>query len=128
TREQQPHVIVNLGRRADGRPRVADAVLLPDRDRRRDAVDAIDVGLLHALEKLPRVRGQRLDVAALSLGINRVERERRLPRSAHTRNDDEAADGERQVDVLEVMRARAANDEIGGLHRYLLWRWIKPTS
>ena len=38
-REQQPHVVVDLGRRADGRARVADAVLLPDGDRRRDAVD-----------------------------------------------------------------------------------------
>src|SRR5438128_808090 len=34
-REQQAHVIVDLGRRPDGRSRVAYAVLLSDRDRRR---------------------------------------------------------------------------------------------
>ena len=33
-REQQPHVVVDLGRRADGRARIADAVLLADGDRR----------------------------------------------------------------------------------------------
>ena len=115
-REQQPHVVVDFGRRADGRARIADAVLLADGDRRRDAVDAIDVRLLHPLEKLPGVGGQRLDVAALSFGVDRVEGERRLARSADAGDDDQLAGGQRDVDVLEVVRARAANDEIGGFN------------
>ena len=56
-RVQQAHVVVDFRRRPDRRARVADAVLLTDRDRRRDAVDAIDVRLLHPLEELPRVGG-----------------------------------------------------------------------
>ena len=95
-REQQPHVVVDLGRRADRRARIADAVLLPDRDRRRDAVDAIDVRLLHPLEELPRVGRQRLDVAALPFGVDRVEGERRLARSADAGDDDQLADGQRR--------------------------------
>ena len=113
-REEQPHVVVDLGRRADRRARVADAVLLPDRDRRRDAVDAIDVRLLHPLEELPRVGRQRLDVAPLPFGVDRVEGERRLPRPAHAGDDDQLAERQRDVDVLEVVRARAAHDELGG--------------
>ena len=114
-RKQQPHVVVDLGRRADRRPRVADAVLLPDGDRRRDAVDAIDVRLFHPLEELTRVGRQRLDVAALAFRVDRVEGERRLARSADAGDDDQLADRQRHVDVLEVVRARAAHDDVCGV-------------
>ena len=73
----------------------------------RDAVDAIDVRLLHPLEELPGVGRQRLDVAPLPFGVNRVEGERRLSRSADAGDDDQLAERQRQVDVLEVVRARA---------------------
>ena len=117
-REQQPHVVVDLGRRADRRARIADAVLLADGDGRADALDAIDVGLLHPLEELPGVGRQRLDVAPLPFGVDRVEGERRLSRSADAGDDDQLAGGQRDVDVLEVVRARAAHDErASGLRR-----------
>ena len=57
-----------------------------------DAVDAIDVGLLHPLEELPRVGRQRLDVAPLPFGVDRVEGERRLARSADAGDDDQLAE------------------------------------
>ncbi len=47
-----------------------------DRDRRRQPVDMIDVRFFHHREELARVGGQRLDVTALALGVERVERER----------------------------------------------------
>jgi hypothetical protein len=110
-RVQQTHVIVNFGGRADRRARIPDAVLLTDRDCRADSLDAVDVRLLHPLEKLTGIGGQRLDVAPLSFRINRVEGKRRFTRSADTRKDDELAVRQRDVDVLEVVRAGAANDE-----------------
>jgi len=124
---------VNLGRGADGGPRVADAVLLANGDGRRDAIDPIDVGFLHALEKLPRVGRQRLDVPPLTLGINRVEGQRRFARTAHTGHDHQLADWQRDVDVLQVVRTRAAYNEIGamrrgGLHGPLSWGMVKPRS
>ena len=76
-----------------------------------DAVDAIDVGLLHPLEELPGVGRQRFDVAALPFGVDRVEGERRLSRPADAGDDDQLAGGQRDVDVLQVVRARAADDE-----------------
>jgi hypothetical protein len=88
-REEQPQVVVDLGGRADRRARVADAVLLPDRDRGADAVDAIDVRLLHPLQELAGVGRQRLDVAPLPLGVDRVEGERRLARPADPGDDDQ---------------------------------------
>ena len=45
----------------------------------REPVDRVDVRLLHHLEELARVGGERLDVAALPLGVDRVEGEARLP-------------------------------------------------
>ena len=113
-RPEQPQVVVNLGRRADRRARIADAVLLPDGDRRRDAVDAVDVRLLHPLEELAGVGRQRLDVAALPFGVDGVEGERRLARPADAREHDELAVRQRQVDALQVVGAGAADDERAG--------------
>jgi hypothetical protein len=71
----------------------------------------VDVGPFHPLEELPRIGRQRLDVAALALGIDRVEGERRLPRPADAGDDAQLARREGHVDVLEVMRTSAANDD-----------------
>ena len=73
--EQQAQVIVDLGDGADGRARVVRGRLLLDGNRRRQALDQVDVGLLHQLQKLPGVGRQRFDVAPLTLCIQGVERE-----------------------------------------------------
>ena len=65
--EEQPEVVVDLGDGADRRARIRPGGLLLDRNGRRQAVDQIDVRLLHLLEELPGVGRQRLDVAALAL-------------------------------------------------------------
>ena len=74
-REQQPEVVVDLGDRPDRGARVARGALLVDRDGRRQAVDLVDVRLLHLAEELAGVGAQALDVAALALGVDRVEGE-----------------------------------------------------
>ena len=79
--EQEAQIVVDLGDGADGRARVARGGLLLDRDRRRQAADRIDVGLLHQLEELARVGGQALDVAPLAVGVDGIERERALARA-----------------------------------------------
>src|SRR6185295_10468968 len=73
--EQEPQVVVDLGDRADRRSWVRSGRLLLDGDRRREALDQIDVRLLHLLEELPRVRRERLDIAPLPLRVDRVEGE-----------------------------------------------------
>src|SRR5690606_13052598 len=108
---EQPQVIVNLGGGADGRAGIADAVLLTDGDGRRNAVDTVDVRLLHALEELARVGRQRLDVPPLPLGVDGVEGQRGLAGPADPREDDQRARGQRQVDILEVVRTGAADDK-----------------
>ncbi len=108
-RPQKPHVVVDLGDRADGRARVLRRRLLLDGDRRREAVDLVDVRLLHHLEELPGVGRQRLDIAPLAFGVDRVEGERRLARAGQAGEHDELVARDGEVDVLEVVLARAAD-------------------
>src|SRR5438105_2741231 len=107
---EQAEVIVDLGDRADGRPGIGPRGLLLDGNRRRESFDRVDVGLVHEPEELPRISGERFDVAALSLGVDRVEGERRLPRAGKTREYHEGVPRQFDVDVLEIMLACSADD------------------
>ena len=111
-RPQQAQVVVDLGHRADRRARVARGRLLVDRDRRREPLDRVDVGLVHLPEELARVGRERLDVAALALGVDRVEREARLARAGQPGDHDQRVARQRQRDVLEVVLARARDDDL----------------
>jgi hypothetical protein len=91
--------------------------LLVDRDRGRQPLDGVDVGLVHDAEELACVGGEALHVAALPLGVDRVEGQRRLARARHAREHDEGVARDGEVDVLEVVLARSADDEV--LHRRL---------
>ncbi len=113
-RPEQPQIVVDLGHRADGRARVARGRLLVDRDRRREPFDRIDVGLLHLAQELACVGGERLDVAALALGIDRVEGEARLTRAREPRHHHQRLARQDDVDALEVVGARARDDYLAG--------------
>ena len=73
-RPQEAQVVVDLRDRADGRARVPVGRLLIDRDSGAQALDEVDVWTIDLPEELPRVRRERLHVAALPLGEDRVER------------------------------------------------------
>ena len=53
---EEPQVVVDLGDGADGRPRVLAGGLLLDGDGRRQALDGVDIGLLHEAQELPSIR------------------------------------------------------------------------
>ncbi len=106
--EQQPEVVVDFRDGADRRARIRRGRFLLDGDRGREAVDQIDVGLLHLLEKLPRVGRERLDIAALPLGVDRVEGKGRLARAGQPGDDRQLVPRNIDVDIAKVMNARAA--------------------
>src|SRR5262249_60942334 len=60
------------------------------------------------------VRRQRLDITPLTLGEDRVERERRLAGAGDAGDDHELVAGDDDVDVLEIVLASAADDD--GVH------------
>ena len=110
-RVEQAQVVVDLGDGAHRGARVARRRLLVDRDGRREALDAVDVGLVHLPQELAGVGRQRLDVAPLPLGVDRVEGERRLARARQAGDHDEAVARQRQRDVLQVVLAGAGDDD-----------------
>ena len=109
-RPEQAQVVVDLGHRAHRRAGVPRGRLLVDRDRRREPVDRVDVRLLHQPEELAGVCGERLDVAALPLGVDRVEGKARLTGSGEAGDHDQGVARQLEVDVLEVVLPRPADD------------------
>ena len=114
-RVEQAQVVVNLRHRADGGTGVLAGGLLVDGDGRGEAVDGIAVRLLHLPEELAGIGGQRFHIAALTLGVERVKREGGLAAAGQAGKDDELVAWQRQVKALEVVLARAADDD-GILH------------
>ncbi len=111
-REKQPQIVVDLGDGAHRRPRIVRGRLLLDRDRRRQSLDQIDVGLFHQLQELPRVRRQRLDIAPLSFGVERIERERALAGARQAGDDDQPMPRQIEVDVLEIVGACTPDSDV----------------
>ncbi|MGC0425475.1 hypothetical protein RKD32_001830 [Streptomyces sp. SAI-195] len=112
--EEQTQVVVDLGDGADRGARVARGRLLVDGDRRGEALDEVDVRLVHLAEELPGVGGERLHVAPLALGEDRVEGQGGLARPGQAREDDERVARQVERDVLQVVLARATDDETVG--------------
>ena len=69
----------------------------------------IDVRLLHHVEELARIGRERLDIAALALGIDGVEGERGFAGAGEPGDHHELLPGQVEGDVLEVVLPRAAD-------------------
>jgi hypothetical protein len=115
--EQHPQVVGDFGDGADRAPRVAAGGLLLDADGRGQPADVVHVRLRELAEELAGVAGQALDVPPLALGVDGVEREGRFARTAHAGEDDELVPGQFEIDVLEVVFPRPADDDGLGVHR-----------
>ena len=112
-RPEQAHIVVDFGDRRHGRARIAAGRLLLDRDGGRQPLDMVDVRLLHHLQELARIGRQRLDVTPLSLGIDGVERQRRLARSRQAGDHRQRVTGNVDIDILKIVLARAADGNLG---------------
>ena len=118
-RVEQTQVVVNFRHRADGRTRIARRRLLVDGNGRGKAVDAVQVGLVHLAEKLPRVGRKRFDVPPLPFGVNRIERQRRFAAARKAGKDDQLVARNFDVDVFQVVLSRALDNEFI-LHCFIL--------
>ncbi len=105
-RIQQAQIVVDLGDGADRGARVAVGGLLVDGDRGRQALDEVDVGLVHLTEELPGVRRQRLDVAPLALGEDGVEGQRRLAGPGQPGEHDQGITRQVEIDASQVVLTR----------------------
>ena len=88
-----------------------------DRDRGRETFDEIDVRFFHLIEKLPGISRKALDIAPLPLGVEGVESEGRLPRTAHSRDDDQLFPRNLDMEILKIVLARPTDLDSFGRHR-----------
>ena len=75
-REKQPEIIVDFRDGSHGGARVAVRCLLVDGDRGAETFDEVHIRLVHLPKELTRVGGQRLHIAPLPFGKQRVECQR----------------------------------------------------
>ena len=80
--------------------------LLFDGNGGRQALDHVHIGLVHQLQELAGVGGQAFHIPALALGVQRVECQAGLARTAQTRDHHQLVARDVQVDILQVVRAR----------------------
>jgi hypothetical protein len=108
--------IVDLGDRANRRPRVVAGGFLRDGDRRAQSADVVDIGLGHLAQELPGEGREALDVATLALGEDRIERQRTFAAAGHPSEANELVAGEGDVDRAQVVLAGAFDNDVGGGH------------
>jgi hypothetical protein len=120
-------VIVELGHGADRGTRRAHLIRLVYGDCRRDTVYGVDLWFVHAVKELPRIRRECLDIAALPLGVERIEYQRRFPGTRHPGYHDQFVERQLNRKILQIVLACALNkDAIGGqrftkIHGRELW-------
>ena len=81
---EQTQIVVYLGRCAHGRAWVLVCCLLFDGYNRTQTGYVVDIGSLHSAKEVACVCRERVDIAALTFGVYRVEGKRRLARSAQS--------------------------------------------
>ena len=116
--EQQAQVVVDLCYSADGGAWVVGHALLVDGYGRGEALDVIDVGLVHPSQELAGVGRQGLHVAPLPLGVDGVEGQRALAGAGNAGDDHQLVAGHGDLDVLEIVLPRALDVNEILRHRY----------
>src|SRR6476646_7621130 len=101
--------MVNLCNRRDGRFASATSYSLLDGDGRRQSDHQIDIWFFELLHELPRIRRHAVEKPALSLGEQDVEGDRRFTGAAQSGDDHQLFPRDFQIDVFEIVLARAAN-------------------
>ena len=100
---EDAHIIIDACHRSDRRAGAAAGRFLLDGDRGGNSFDEIGIGLGKIAHLPARIGGERLDIAALPFGVDRVEGKRRLAGAGDARKDDELIRLEFEIDVLKVV-------------------------
>jgi hypothetical protein len=96
----------------------AHRVGLVDGDGRRHAVHPVHRRFVHAVQELARVGAEGLDVAALAFGVQGVEHQAGFARPARPGDHGQFAGADVEVEVLQVVLARAADADQSGFGRW----------
>ena len=108
-REHQAQAVEQLRAGAEGGADARDAGALAQGERGGDVERLVDLGAGGLGQAAAGVGGERLEVAAGALRIEDAEGQRALAAAGDPRHGDDFAQGDRDVDVLEVVDARPAD-------------------
>ena len=108
-RKQQLEVIVQLGHGAHRRTRAAHGVGLVDGNGGGYALDLVHRRFVHAVQKLPRIGAESLDIPALAFGVQGVKHQTRFAGAAGPGHHGQLTGADVQIDVFEVVLTGAAN-------------------
>ena len=100
---EQTQIFIDFGRGTHGRARVAAVHLLFDGDGRRNPLDIVAFRFAHTAQELAGVSRKAFHIAALSLGIQRVEGQGRLARTRQSGNDNQLFARDIQINVLQII-------------------------
>ena len=78
--------------------------------------DRVHIGALDLVQELARVGGKRLHVTPLAFGVDGVEGQRRLAGAGESGDDGELVARNSDMDVAQVMLARATHGDVGNCH------------
>ena len=103
--EEHSQQVRDLGEGADARVLRWGRHQLFDRDRRRQAGDPVDLWGGYRAEQVAGEGGDGFEVAALRLGVDGVEGQRRLSRAGHSADADElpVGEGDREAGQIVLM-------------------------
>ena len=107
TGKEQAEIVVNLGSGTNGRTRVLVGGLLFDADDRTQTGNLIYIRALHIAQEVAGIGRERLDIAALTLGKDGIESQRRLARTRKSGYHGEGVAWNLNINVLEVVYSGA---------------------
>jgi len=121
---EQPQIVMDFGGSADGGAGALAGVFLLDGDSGRDAVDLVDVRAVHPLQKLAGIGGKRLDIPALSFGVEGIEGQARFTRTRNSGDHHQLVAGDGHGNIFQIMGARP--DNLDGVGHGLLEPRARP--
>lgn len=116
--EEQAEVVVDLRGRSHRGSRILVGRLLLNGDDGGETRDLVHVGALHIAQEIAGIGRESLDIAALALGIDGVESQRRLARPAQAGEDRERVAGNDDINILQIVDARAQHFYFILVHRW----------
>ena len=105
SRIQHTQEVIDFRDRPDRTSRIITGRFLTDRNRWTQPTDQVHIGLGHLAHEVPSVIAQAFDVPALTLGVQSIERQRRLSTARDARKADQFAARQDQVDVTKIVFA-----------------------
>ena len=109
---EDTQIVIDLRHRSHRRSRAIARALLLDCDRGGDTRNQLGLWAGKVLEVAPRIGRERLDIAALPFGVDRIEGKRRLTRARDPREADELIRFEREANFLEVVALDLFEDDL----------------